>query len=501
MKENDFLSIAENMRDTGDFISRKVYFFNAFEPDTQIKIFPQPPLISYQILASWNIIGRNLWGPRLINVLFGIISILAIYRIALLLFQDLILALFCAFLLAIMPLAVFFSRNLQPESPAFFFMLVGNLFYLEFAYRHKKNYLILGGIAFFAAWLYKFSFIFGALPFLFLLPFKYMRKNKKAVFSYLAYFILPYSFIILTIIWLKLIGQWHFVPQLTLDRIKIFDLFSPAYWNLNWRIVWWYIQGENFTIVFTFLAICGVIIASLGRKEIVGRYIIGWAFTIVPYSMIFSDYINQHNYYQMPFLGMVCIASVYAVLKISKIIGMNMPGYLISLIIVLSAMPVCKSIYRMYATNFWGVDVAGNSLKKLTLPGERLFLSTHSQGLGIATYAQRYSGWPVDLADFKEKEAKFKIRYICIYPALYFQQLESNSPEIARYIQDNYHPKELGLLGYHGRLEYLILEKGGTWDPKDYLEKDFGYAQLKTVYRLFGKRIPFYTVRLNGPNI
>ena len=34
--------------------------------------------------------------------------------------------------------------------------------------------------------------------------------------------------------------------------------------------------------------------------------------------MAFSDYIYQHNYYQMPFLLLVCVSSAYAVGSISE---------------------------------------------------------------------------------------------------------------------------------------------------------------------------------------
>ncbi|MBN1913255.1 MAG: glycosyltransferase family 39 protein, partial [Candidatus Omnitrophica bacterium] len=117
MKENEYLSMAEEMVRTGDFVSRRVYFYNAFKDDPMMELYPQLPLVSYQIIASWELLGANLWGPRLINIFFGLASILVIYAMARILFDKKRWALFCALLLSIMPLAVFFSRNLQPESP------------------------------------------------------------------------------------------------------------------------------------------------------------------------------------------------------------------------------------------------------------------------------------------------------------------------------------------------------------------------------------------------
>ena len=127
MKENEYLSMAQEMIRTNDYTKRRIYFYRAFEKEPTMKIYPQPPLVSYQTLIVWKLLGENIWGARLLNVFFGVASILVIYFVGLILFKDNVLSLFCAFLLAIMPLAVFFSRNLQPESPAFFFMLLGNL--------------------------------------------------------------------------------------------------------------------------------------------------------------------------------------------------------------------------------------------------------------------------------------------------------------------------------------------------------------------------------------
>jgi 4-amino-4-deoxy-L-arabinose transferase-like glycosyltransferase len=190
MKENEYLSMAQEMITTNDYTTRRIYFYGAFEEAPEMKIYPQLPLVSYQTLIAWKILGDNLWGPRLFNVLFGVMSILVIYRIGGLVFQGRGAALFCAFLLAVMPLAVFFSRNLQPESPAFFFMLLGNLFYLKFIATLKKYNLILGGLSFSLACIYKLNFLFGAIPFIFCFPFKTLFKEKKEFFR-CAFILLP----------------------------------------------------------------------------------------------------------------------------------------------------------------------------------------------------------------------------------------------------------------------------------------------------------------------
>ena len=110
-KENEYLSMAQLMSKTGDYTSKKVYFLNALEEDPTIRDNLQAPLIAYQILLAWNIFGENLWAPRLFNILFSVLSIVVLYFICSLLFNNKILSLLGASFLAVIPLGAFFSRN------------------------------------------------------------------------------------------------------------------------------------------------------------------------------------------------------------------------------------------------------------------------------------------------------------------------------------------------------------------------------------------------------
>ena len=122
---------------------------------------------------------------------------------------------------------------------------------------------------------------------------------------------MPFLVIAVAAIWLKRIGQWEWEsPETVMARIKLLEIFTPAYWAKDGRMIWRYVKGENFTLVYVITALLGITIAAIRRKGLLDRYIIGWALAIIPYCMIFSDFITQHNYYQMPFLPLVCMSSV-----------------------------------------------------------------------------------------------------------------------------------------------------------------------------------------------
>jgi len=494
MKENEYLSMAQEMKRTGDYATRRIYFYHAFEDNPLMKLYPQPPMVSYQTLLAWNLFGENLWDARLFNVIWGLLSILVIYLMAELLFKDTLAAFASALLLALMPLAVFFSRNLQPESGAFFFMLLGSFFYLKFCSEFKKRYILFCGLSFSFAWLYKFSFLIGLFPILFCLPLRSIIKDRKELLKCLLLALASFIPLLLSIAVLKALGQWQFEQ---LSRVRLLEIFTPAYWHKYGKMIWWYVRGENFTLTFTALTCLGAILAFIKRRGLLERYIIGLSLSILPYAMIFSDYINQHNYYQMPYLSLVCLSCVYFIFFASslleKLIGKKIFIILFALTVAAAGYPAYQAVVRMYGTVFLGEDIAGESLKEFTKPGERVFISTHVQGYGIARYAQRYMEWPKDIDEFKSLEDKFGIRYICIYPA---DRVGIMDPKIMDYVRQNYHLKEAGISEQAGNnVTYFILEKGAPKENKEFLQSFSGKMQPRTIYKLMGRYMFFYTIR------
>lgn len=498
MKENEYLSIAEEMLKSKDLITRRSFLYELAD-GLKKNYYPQVPLVSYQILLAWKIFGNNLWGPRLFNVLFGLFSILVIYFMGWELFKSKKISLAAAFLMAVFPLAVFFSRNLQPESPALFFMSLAHLFYLKFFSGGRRKFLFLGGCFLSLAALYKFSFLFGILPFIFFVSVGSILKNKTRMIKDLFVALVPFSIFLAGMFWLKLTGQWGYVE---LDRIRLFDIFSLTYWLKNSWFILHYLVEENFTLPFVGLTLLGIGLAlNQNFKGLMERYIVGWSLMILLYSMVFSDYIHQHNYYQMPFLPLVCLASVYALKRIAdfffRFLKRDWFIYLFLLVFSFSLDKMFESIINMHKTVFLGADVAGDSLREFTRPEERIFVLTHGQGYAVVRYAQRYALWAYSVSDFIRNEEKFSVRYICVYPAKLIFYLKKYHPHLFDYIENNYHFKEVGFVPQSKTIEYIILERGAGMDIEGFLQK-FTFADeknLRRIYKLPFKRVAFYTLR------
>ncbi len=496
MMENESLSMAQEMKRTGDFLHKRVYFYNAFEEDPVLKDNPQPPLVAYQILLAWRMFGENIWAPRLINIFFGVAGILLMYLISRLLFVGREPPFFCAILTAVMPLAVFFSRNIQAESPAFFFMLLATLFYLKFCSSGKIYHLLIGGVAIFFAWAYRFNFIVGILPVIFCFPFKKLCSEKRAFLKFLLAALLPFLLILGVLAFIRLSGmsEFHY-------RFCSWEAFQPSYWREHKDTILWYVTGENFTSLLSVLATWGVFLAFFRRKTLLDRYLMGWVLAAVVYAAAFSADLHQNNYAQMPFLAAVCLSCCATLLFIAEELKKSLKrDFLILLMIAasaLSAFPVYRCLSRMHSTVFLGQDVAGETIEEFTQESERVFLFTHSQGYAIARYASRYAGWPVSLEEFKKDEQKYGIRFVCIYPGEYLANLRQSAPALYEYIQNTYRVREAGFLESSNRLGHLVLEKGNPENKtiETTLQALAGKIQPRSIYKILGKYIFYYAIR------
>lgn len=228
-------------------------------------------------------------------------------------------------------------------------------------------------------------------------------------------FLLPYLSIPVLIILFSKLGIWYFrfdfAPR---------EFFSLSFWKDFWPVFSWYVGGENFTFIFSLLASFGIILAFFNREKLLGRYIIGWSLAAIIYVALFARQLTENSFSQMPFLLFVCVSGVYGIAYLwDELKKRGHAVFLIIFICIVSisfALSTKKSLERMYGTVFPGQDAAGETLKELTSKDERVFLFTFAQGNAIPRYARRFVYWPQSLEDFKEKETRFGMRFVCIYP-------------------------------------------------------------------------------------
>lgn len=381
-------------------------------------------------------------------------------------------------------------------------MLLATLLGIKFTQEFRSKYLFGFGICLMFIAGYKLAFLFGIIPLMLIFPYREYFSGRKLLVVIVDTLLISWPVLSLFVYWF-ITGQISFSHSWK-GRVDFFSIFSYAYWREYGNIIWRYTKNDNFTLVYFILFLWGVV--SLWgnfykEKSLFARYLRGFSLTIIPYFMLFSDYLNQHNYYQMPFLGFVCLTIVYGIRQISIWLSIFLkPGRetqvfsFILMIALFFAIPALKvSIRAPFNWIYPGLDVVGEMVKGITAKDERIFIYTNSQGYAPCVYAQRKCGWPANLDDFRRYERKFNMRYVVIGPFSYFRSMKK---PLYDYVMGNYHVKIIGFIKDANKLipTVMVLERGGKTDIDGFVNSHMGDLQLSKVYRMIGQDLPFYII-------
>jgi 4-amino-4-deoxy-L-arabinose transferase-like glycosyltransferase len=509
MKENEYISMAKKMLETKNLTTRDVYFYNAFNDKKEFDLYPQVPFVAYQILLGYRLFGDNLWFPRLINILFMLAAILCVFYIAYVFTQEHIYSIASAILLSVLPLGVYFARNLQAESGVFFFMCLGNLLWLKFIKDFRRIYFWGFSFAFVITAAYKMAFLIGFLPLFLLLPYKeyFSRRKIRGILLDSVIFIVPFLFFLL---YCGATGQTSFSS--CENRLSLFRIFTLSYWQKHGPVIWYYAKSENFTFVYFLLFVAGIVLVWLNlknNKSLFARYLRAWSIMIIPYFMVFNDYLNQHNYYQMPFLGMFVLTVVYTLKELSVFTGSylgikeNLKTFtlLFLIIFVFSAAEIRISILKYFKVIYPGTDEVGRLLKGMTGKDEKFFIYTFNQGYAPCVYAERRCGWVKPLEEFKKTEEDSHVRYIVIYPIYFIKKIPQDTWD---YISENYHVSIIGLVPQIRSSEpeitdmvpqIIVLKKDGKVNIEEFLKANQNDVNLQKVYKTVSGKLPFYIMK------
>ena len=135
--ESDYIQSSEEMFDSGDLLS----------PTLRGELrFTKPPLLYWMVAASYKVLGISYFSSRLPMVIFGVLTILFVYRLGLLLFER-----NAAMLAALMTATSFgiikFSKIAMMESPLTFTMVAAFYYFIRF-YKEEKPKLLFASALF-----------------------------------------------------------------------------------------------------------------------------------------------------------------------------------------------------------------------------------------------------------------------------------------------------------------------------------------------------------------
>lgn len=214
------------------FISKKIFKFLFMYP-----LFEATPPFFFILLKIWLCFGQE--GEfilRLLPLIFGVLSILGIYKIGKLLFNRKI-GLISAFMISISPFHVYYSQELRAYS-LITFLSMASMFFLIKALKENRPNLWKAYIVFTALCLYSHSYVVFLIIAQNIYFFIFCKSNykhilKKWLIIQLAILFLYIPWLIISLIQLKYITtSWHYswmVKANPRDFLNTFLIFSAGY--------------------------------------------------------------------------------------------------------------------------------------------------------------------------------------------------------------------------------------------------------------------------------
>lgn len=485
-KEAHYLTEARNFARTGDWLTPRSDFPDMFtnpegaHGDTM-------PLTSWFTAIGFIIFGEHAWVGRLISVLFVMASIFLLYLIIKKLFKRDDLALTAALVAATNPLLVFFGRQVQLDNPALFFAMLSVYTYIiwleDMENKSKVKYLVLSSLCMVLSFLSKYSFAIFAVPMFALLPFKkikdigYWKTNWKIyVYGALPAILIP--------LWYLNNIRIASANLLSADAQRavqgdIYYSFSSIFSSTFWDAMRSYIP-DNYTFIGLFFAAIGLVLFFAVYRENKGnRFMLVYIAASIPWVWVMASKLSGHSYHQYPIAPLIImlIAFCFVVVagSIEKMIKINHIRWIIiiGLFMLLVYPPFFKTgggIFtakdRQFDTQFFGLDIAGDYLKKNSRPDERLFFSGH-QSFGVIWEADRKgSAGHYNETITRIAEDKYNFRWILVYQ--WGLQI-LNEPDKWNYIQSNYSIKQIAFQQTPDGMQpiYMLFEKGGSFNQSN----------------------------------
>lgn len=437
------------------------------------------PTISIVVGIFFKIFGPTLALARIINLLFGLGVIFAMYLVVKRLFKREDLALATAFISAILPVYIYFSHNVQLDNAGVFLMLFTVYFYLLWIEKNTPKYAILTAAALTGTLLTKYSFAIIVIPMLFIFPYSRLKEIPKKWKTYLA-----------CIIILLLVPFWMWYSNVYLEKqlnaqiegsfiyYNLKTAFAPQTWSILKNYAVENYGGYGAFPFGIFIAGLGIILFILmltrqgALKKQHNKFLLGYIIAVIPWFLIMSEKLTGHSYHQYPLVPLIVLLIAYffviLAVNIEMIVGHKSIKYaLLVIFIPLILIPCVTSTNRLFDVQFIGLDVAGDYINANSQPDETIFHSTN-QNYGVLWNANR-KGYrpPANVEDLKWGEDNRNVKWIFMYQ--WGISTYMSNQEVANYISQNYRIRQVGLMqGAQGYQPiYFLFSRGGSTNFSD----------------------------------
>ncbi len=491
------------------------------------------PSVSIVVGLLFKIFGPSLFVARLVNILFVLGAIFFAYLCVRKLFGRKDLALMTAAFMALTPLLVFFGRQMQLINPGLFFGMFGLYYYFRWIEKPNWKTLVLFSIGITLCVITKYPNALIGIPMAAIFPWKrvfspsQLKKFWKHILGFFAIF--------------SAIPLWAWYSASYSARLKTFDvgeqaklidfsvLSDPIFWRTmesfvrdNWTMNGLYVAAAGalaLLVLFTILHYKHIKHYLKNRKAetkvervpplaLKGtRFMLAYALGGLVWFIVMSFKLKGHHYHQYPlaflFAFLLALVSVLA----AEIVGKGMYSLarllaqmkkqhatwlensvkivLLLVIIFLFLGHAQVSWARLFNSQFPGLDVAGEFINENSLPGDRMFHSSH-QSYGVLWHADRKGHrMTSNVTLFKEREAADNVQWVFMYQ---WGLKYLDNKEIMDYISENYGLAQIGIqpTPQGNQPFYLLFKKGGTFNMSNINELTKSKQPRTKEYELIG---------------
>ena len=269
------------------------------------------PLMQWIVACTYKIFGNHLIVSRLFMFIIGLFSILGIYRLLKVLFQNEVLALMGAWTFNFSPCFYYYTINPLPDNFALCCSIWGIAIFFNWYRKNKTHLLLLSGLLLSIGALCKLPFIlYYTVPLIYFLI--YINKNgfnKKTTVN----IICTFSFIIFPMAWyFSVVPKWTgngIVNGILDSKISLSLYFNYLQYNLISTLPEFML---NYGSVLFFL--CGfyfMYVNKLYKKSLFPVFLV-WSIAILLYFLFELNMIAKiHDYYLFPFYPILFILVSY----------------------------------------------------------------------------------------------------------------------------------------------------------------------------------------------
>jgi len=451
--------------------------------------FPTTPILVGEL---FKLFGISLVLARIVNVLLALGSVVMMYFLVRKLFSREDLALTSAALMSINPLLVFFGHQMDLLNSALFFCLLGLYFYLEWLENFSWKNTILFSLFLFLGVFTKYSFALFLIPAFFIFPFAKL-KEKKLWPKYGVVGLVGALFV-----------AWYFYMKTVsstlgeeLSKVQLSLVFKGEFWTIMKSFL-----SDNFTLWGIIFFLLGIIIFFVSLKKKYFEWDQGTKFFLfylggaVIWFLILAEKMEGHNYHQYPLIPLIVffIAYLFVLLAntLSKMLKSVSAAKWIILVLLIGGLyfPCAEAKNRMFDTQFFGLDLAGDYVNSHKLPGDTAMHSSH-QAYGFLWHADmKGMKMKKTLSDFQKAETERGFKWLFIYQWDFGMMQDK---ELWGYISSNYHLVQMGFMQNNQGIQpyYFLLKKGGSINTDQIAQMMQGKPIQTKEYELSSQKVEF----------